>query len=187
MTQFEGARDIPASIDIIVDDPNKYDIQTRTILQKIHAILTNFRLPKIAVAIGPRECSVFNTILTFLHGDKKSRVVFFGHDPKEFQKDTKITREVLKNYPINFATSESDLCRTLLQQDAFIVGVFSAKAVNEVREVLDAFSNDKSGVLFVQNYSRLDSPSHHLYAVERSLRLLELPDGSGECYSIKTK
>ena len=34
------------------------------------------------------------------------------------------------------------------------------------------------------NYAIEQSPSHHLYAVERGLRILENPDGSGECYSL---
>ena len=75
----------------------------------------------------------------------------------------------------------------MLKQDSFFIGLFSSAAVNEAREILDAFSHGKNGILFVQNYSRLNSPSHHLYAAERNLRVLELPDGSGECYSIQMK
>lgn len=188
LTQFEGARDVPATIDLTVKDPSLLDIQSRTLLLKIHAALTNFKLPKIAVAIGPKGYACFNTILSFLHGDKKDRVVFFGQNPEGQIIDNPITREIMKNFtPKNFSTSETELCRLLLQQDAFVIGVFSSGAVNEAREILDAFSHGKNGVLLLQNYSRLKSPSHHLYAAERNLRVLELPDGSGECYSIHMK
>ena len=186
LTQFEGARDVPASIDLIVKESNKLDIQARTILIKMHAALTNFRIAKIAVAVGPKEYSVFNTILSFLHGDIKDRLVFFGPNPTDEQVDTPITREIMKDFsPANFATSETEVCRLLLEQDTFLIGVFSAGAVNDARNILDAFSHGRSGVLFVANYSRLNSPSHHLYAAERNLRIIELPDGSGECYSIQ--
>jgi hypothetical protein len=188
LTQFEGARDVPASIDLIVKDVNKLDIQARTVLFKLHAALTNFNIPKIAVAVGLKEYSTFNTILSFLHGDKKDRIVFIGHDPVDEQLDSPITREIMKNFSSeNFLQTETEICRLLLKQDAFIIGFFSAAAINEAREILDTFSHGKSGMLLIQNYSRVNSPSHHLYAAERNLRLIELPDGSGECYSIQMK
>ena len=185
LTQFEGARDVPASIDLIVKESNKLDIQARNILLKIHAALTNFKIPKIAIAVGLKEYSTFNTILSFLHGDKKDRIFFMGHNPVDEQLDTPITRDIMKNFSSgNFLTNETEMCRLLLKQDAFVIGVFSAPAINEAREVLDAFSHGRNGILLLPNYSRLNSPSHHLYAAERNLRVLELPDGAGECYSI---
>ena len=188
LTQFEGARDIPASIDLLVKEPNKLDIQARTILLRLHAALTNFKIPKIAIAVGLKEYSTFNTILSFLHGDKKDRVFFIGHNPVDEQLDSPVARDIMKNFSSeNFLTTETEMCRLLLKQDAFIIGLFSSSAVNEAREVIDAFSHGRNGVLFLQNYSRLNSPSHHLYAAERNLRVLELPDGSGECYSIQIK
>jgi hypothetical protein len=188
LTQFESARDVPASIDLIVKESHQLDIQARTILIKMHAALTNFKVPKIAVAVGIREFSIFNTILSFLHGDKKDRIIFFGHNPIDLQVDSPVTREIMQNFPPeNFLLTETEICRSLLKQDAFIIGLFSSPAVNEAREILDAFSHDRSGLLFLHNYSRLNSPSHHLYAAERNLRVLELPEGSGECYSIQMK
>ncbi len=188
LTQFEGAREVPASIDLIAKDPNKLDIQSRSLLLKLNAALTNFRVPKIAVAIGIKEYSTFNTILSFLHGDKKDKIFFIGHNPVNEQLDTAVTKEIMKNFsPENFVDSETQMCRLLLKQEAFIIGLFSSGAVNEAREIIDAFSHGRSGALFVQNYSRLNSPSHHLYATERNLRVLELPDGSGECYSLQFK
>ncbi len=188
LTQFEGAREIPASIDLLVKDGNKLDIQARSILIKLHAILTNFKVSKIAVGIGIKEFGVFNPILSFLHGDKKNNISYLGFDPVDHQLDSPVSREIMQNFsPENFLTTENEICRSLLQQDAFIVGVFSSKSVNEAREFIDAFAHDKSGALFLHNYSRLNSPSHHLYAAERNLRVIELPEGSGECYSIQMK
>ena len=188
LTQFESNRDIPASIELISRDPNKLDIQSRTLLQKIHAALTNFDVPEIVVAIGPRELSVFNLILSFLHGNKKEKVSYYGPNPEEFTIENRVTREILKNFTEkNFIATETELSKILLENNnSFVIGLFSSGAVNEVRNIIDAFSVNQSGILFIQNYSRLNSPSHHLYAAERNLRLLELPDGSGECYSIKS-
>ena len=54
-------------------------------------------------------------------------------------------------------------------------------SINPARECIDAFSTGKEGLLLIHNYAIEKSPSHHLYAVERGLRILENPDGSGEC------
>ena len=40
------------------------------------------------------------------------------------------------------------------------------------------------GMRLVHNYAIEQSPSHHLYAAERGLRILENPDGSGECFCL---
>ena len=42
------------------------------------------------------------------------------------------------------------------------------------------------GYFLSVNYAIEKSPSHHLYAVERGLRVLENPDGSGEQFLVKT-
>ena len=49
------------------------------------------------------------------------------------------------------------------------------------------FQQVKEGLLLIHNYAIEKSPSHHLYAVERGLRLLRNPDGSGECFAFKKK
>ena len=57
-------------------------------------------------------------------------------------------------------------------------------SVNEARECIDAFSWGKK-----ESYSQLRTrkvTSHHLYAVERGLRIIELPDGSGSVTAKKT-
>ena len=58
LTQFEGARDVPASIDLLVKEPNKLDIQARTLLLRLNAALTNFKIPKIAVVVGKVTSSI---------------------------------------------------------------------------------------------------------------------------------
>ena len=84
-----------------------------------------------------------------------------------------------------FLTSERDISHAVLKEEGFLILLLSVKAVNEAREFIDALSTNKSGLLLIHNYSLNSSPSHHLYAAERGLRVLELPDGSGECYSLR--
>ena len=46
LTQFELAREVPAAIDLFANKPQMLDIQLRTIITKINAVLNNFRKKK---------------------------------------------------------------------------------------------------------------------------------------------
>ena len=78
----------------------------------------------------------------------------------------------------NIFKTETEIVRNALKNEGFFIVVVSSHSVNEARECIDAFSMGKEGVLFIHNYAHEKSPSHHLYAVERGLRIIELPDGS---------
>ncbi len=186
LTQFELAREVPAAIDLFAEKPENLGIQTRTLLTKLNAALTNFKLQKITIGIGIQEFAFFSPLLTYLHGDKAKKFKIFSHNPSNSLKKTIVPKEVVEKIdPKNFLNNERDISHAVLKEDGFLILLLSVKAVNESREFLDALSTDKSGLLLIHNYSLTSSPSHHLYAAERDLRLLELPDGSGECYSIR--
>jgi len=46
--------------------------------------------------------------------------------------------------------------------------------------VVDHFGKGNSGILFVLDYSRYPADSHYQPVRELGLRMIELPDGSGE-------
>ena len=81
----------------------------------------------------------------------------------------------------NIFSSETQIISNALKKDSLLIAIINAASINPARECIDAFSTGKEGLLLVHNYSIEQSPSHHLYAVERGLRILENPDGSGEC------
>ena len=118
----------------------------------------------------------------FLHGDKDEKVTIYSWDPSVTMKNTKFDSEIIsKINKQNIFKTETEIVRNVKKRRIFYCGV-SSHSVNEARECIDAFSMGKEGVLFIHNYAHEKSPSHHLYAVERGLRIIELPDGSGECY-----
>ena len=70
-----------------------------------------------------------------------------------------------------------------LKKNSLLIAVVNATSINPARECIDAFSAGKEGLLLVHNYAIEQSPSHHLYAA-KGLRILENPDGSGECFCL---
>ena len=80
-------------------------------------------------------------------------------------------------------SSDTEMVASALKKIVCLIAVLGSASINPTREVIDAFSVGKEGLLLVHNYSIEQSPSHHLYAVERG-RILENPDGSGECFSL---
>jgi len=186
LTQFELAREVPAAIDLFAETPQNLGIQTRTLLLKLNAALTNFKLQKITLGVGIEQFSFFSPLLTYLHGDKIEKFKIFSHHPANTLRKTIVPNEVMEKIDANtFLTSERDISHAVLKEEGFLILLLSVKAVNEAREFIDALSTNKSGLLLIHNYSLNSSPSHHLYAAERGLRVLELPDGSGECYSLR--
>ncbi len=186
LTQFEFAREVPAAIDLFAEKPENLGIQARTLLIKLNATLTNFKLKKITVGIGIEEFAFFSPLLAYMHGDKLEKIKIFSHNPSNTLKKTIVPNEVMKKInPSSFLKDEREICHAVLKEEGFLVLLLSVKAVNEAREFIDALSTNKSGFLLIHNYSLSSSPSHHLYAAERGLRLIELPDGSGECYSMR--
>jgi hypothetical protein len=186
LTQFELAREVPAAIDLFAEKPENLGIQVRTLLIKLNAALTNFKLPKITVGIGIEEYAFFSPLLTYMHGSKTKDLKIFSHNPTNSLKKTIVPNEVISKMNSNhFLNNERDISNAVLKEEGFLILLLSVRAVNEAREFIDALSTNKSGLLLIHNYSLTSSPSHHLYAAERELRLLELPDGSGECYSIR--
>ena len=106
-------------------------------------------------------------------------------DPTPYLKKSKIYDQASKGIEsTTIAVSVPDIINTALKADGFLIVLLGSTETNSIRECIDAFSHKKSGFLLIHNYAIEKSPSHHLYAVERGLRILELPDGSGECLKL---
>jgi hypothetical protein len=83
--------------------------------------------------------------------------------------------------PPNSEVSDvSDLMRAGLRTKGFLIAVLHEKQSTQIRQVIDHFSQGNSGFLFVIDYSRHSASSHYQPVRELGLRLVELPDGSGE-------
>ena len=186
LTQFEMAREIPAAIDLFAKKPQNLDMQTRMLILKVNAALHNLKSKnKITLALAVDFLSFLNPMIAFLHGDKKNRLETISFPPDEYLKETKLQKELdaLVNKE-NLFSSDIEIISTALKNDSLLIAILNANSINPIRECIDAFSTGKEGLLLVHNYSIEQSPSHHLYAVERGLRILENPDGSGECFSL---
>ena len=186
LTQFEMAREIPAAIDLFAKRPQTLDMQARMLVLKVNAALHNLKTKnKITLAIGVDFLSFLNPMIAFLHGDKKDKLETLSLAPQEYLKATKIQNELdLLIDKTNIFSSETEVISNALKKDNLLIAILNAASINPARECIDAFSTGKEGVLLIHNYAIEQSPSHHLYAVERGLRILENPDGSGECYSL---
>ena len=183
LTQFEMAREIPAAIDLFAKKPQTLDMQARMLILKVNAALHNLKSEnKITLAIGVDFLSFLNPMIAFLHGDKKDRLETLSLPPQEYLKETKIQKELdLLINQTNIFSSETEIIINALKRDSLLIAILNAASINPARECIDAFSTGTEGLLLVHNYAIEQSPSHHLYAVERGLRILENPDGSGEC------
>ena len=184
MTQFELARG-SAAIDLFANKPQILDIQLRTIITKINAVLNNFR-KEIIVWLLLSNLLFSNSMFKFLHGDKANNLIY-SWDPSVTMKNTKFDSEILSKIDKQkIFKTETEIVRNSLKSDGFFVIAVSSHSVNEARECIDAFSMGKEGVLFIHNYAHEKSPSHHLYAVEGP-KVIELPDGSGSATHYKKK
>ena len=183
LTQFEMAREIPAAIDLFAKKPQTLDMQARMLILKVNAALHNLKTKdNFTLAIGVDFLSFLNPMIAFLHGDKKDRLETLSLPPQEYLKETKLQKELnLFIDKTNIFSSDVEIVSNALKKNSFLIAIVNATSINPARECIDAFSTGKEGLLLVHNYSIEQSPSHHLYAVERGLRILENPDGSGEC------
>ena len=183
LTQFEMAREIPAVIDLFAKQPQKLDMQARMLILKVNAAMHNIKSKeKITLAIGVDFLSFLNPMIAFLHGDKTERLETLSLSPEVYLKETKFQKEIeILINKANIFTSDTDIIRNALKKNSLLIAILDATSIDPARECIDAFSTGKEGLLLIHNYAIEKSPSHHLYAVERGLRILENPDGSGEC------
>lgn len=186
LTQFEMAREIPAALDLFAKKPQSLDMQTRMLVLKVNAAIHNLKSKnKLTLAVGIDFLSFLNPMIAFLHGDKKDRLETLSLSPQEHLKETKLQKELdLLIDKANIFSSDIEVISNAIKKDSLLIAILNATSINPARECIDAFSTGKEGLLLIHNYSIEQSPSHHLYAVERGLRILENPDGSGECYSL---
>ena len=186
LTQFEMAREIPAALDLFAKNPQSLDMQTRMLVLKVNAAIHNLKSKnKLTLAVGIDFLSFLNPMIAFLHGDKKDRLETLSLSPQEHLKENKLQKELdLLIDKANIFSSDIEVISNAVKKDSLLIAILNATSVNPARECIDAFSTGKEGLLLIQDYAIEQSPSHHLYAVERGLRILENPDGSGECYSL---
>ena len=186
LTQFEMAREIPAALDLFAKNPQSLDMQTRMLVLKVNAAIHNLKSKnKLTLAVGIDFLSFLNPMIAFLHGDKKDRLETLSLSPQEYLKETKLQKELdLLIDKANIFSSDVEVISNAIKKDSLLIAIVNATSINPARECIDAFSTGKEGILLIHNYAIEQSPSHHLYAVERGLRILENPDGSGECYSL---
>ena len=186
LTQFEMAREIPAAIDLFSAKPQNLDIQTRMIILKVNAAMYNFKSKnKVTLVVGLDFLSFLNPMMMFLHGNRSINLEIFSFALDPYSKKTKVNESIeILTQKNSIFSSDTEMVASALKKDTFLIAVLGSASINPAREVIDAFSFGKEGLLLIHNYAVEKSPSHHLYAVERGLRLLENPDGSGECYSL---
>ena len=186
LTQFELAREIPAALELIANKPQNLDIQSRTLIIRINAALHNIKsIEKVTIAVGIDFLAFLNPMLNFLHGTKGKNLDILSFDPTSVTKQNKITAGLspfIKKE--NIYSSDAEMVSSAIKQKSFLIALLGPQSLNPAKECIDAFSMGKQGLLLIHNYAIEKSPSHHLYAVERGLRIIEQPDGSGECLCV---
>ena len=140
-------------------------------------------IEKVTIAVGIDFLAFLNPMLNFLHGTKGKNLDILSFDPTSVTKQNKITAELspfIKKE--NIYASDAEIVSSAIKQKSFLIALLGPQSINPAKECIDAFSMGKQGLLLIHNYAIEKSPSHHLYAVERGLRIIEQPDGSGECF-----
>ena len=155
LTQFEMAREIPAAIELFSAKPQTLDMQSRMIILKINAALCNFKSRNnITLVIGLNFLSFVNPMIKFLHGNRirELEIMSFQLDP--YLKKTKISDEVspLVNHD-NIFTSDTEMIASALKKNTFLIAILGIGSINPAREVIDAFSMGKEGLLLIHNYA----------------------------------
>ena len=117
---------------------------------------------------------------------QKKNLDIFSFDPSSVTKQNKVTTELspfIKKE--NIYASDAEIVSSAIKQKSFLIALLGPQSINPAKECIDAFSMGKQGLLLIHNYAIEKSPNHHLYAVERGLRIIEQPDGSGSVSAFK--
>jgi len=181
LLQYELGREVPALVQLLAKDSKEYDIQWRTVMTRVVGAIAGRRKGKVCLLIGEARMSVLALVTNFIFSKIRPDLSIFAASIHRNINESPLCQDVISGMPPNSEVSDvSDLMRAGLRTKGFLIAVLHEKQSTQIRQVIDHFGQGGSGILFVLDYAHYPADSHYQPVRDLGLRLVEMPDGSGE-------
>ena len=181
MMQFDPGHDMPTLIENFAKSPNLLDIQDRTLISRVVALLTARKDLPTTVLIGTSELTVLTPLLVYLFGNESPKRKLLSLPTSAGVADNGLVADLLVQLKAdNVANDIQTLVERASGRSDFLIAVLPSSSKDDVRSVIDLLTTGRPGVLLIKNYGHISQSSHHEYCRDRGLRMVQLPDGSGE-------
>jgi hypothetical protein len=181
LLQYELGREVPALLQLFAQDSKEYDIQWRTIMTRVTGAIAGRRKGKVCLLIGEDRMSVLALIAHFIFSKIRPDLSIFASSLRQNISESVMCQDAIDTMPKQSEVSDlSELMRAGFKTKGFLIAVLHEKQSTQIRQVIDHFSQGNTGILFVIDYARHSASSHYQPVRELGLRMVELPDGSGE-------
>ncbi len=185
MMQFDPGHDMPTLIQNLAKSPQLLDIQDRTLIARTVALLTARKDFPTTVLIGASELTVLTPLLVYLFGNASPKLKLLSLPTSAGVAESGLVADLLVQLK---ADNVADDIQTLVERASgrsdFLIAVLPSSSKDGVRSVIDQLTTGRPGVLLVKNYGHISQSGHHEYCRDRGLRMVQLPDGSGELCSL---
>lgn len=184
MMHFDPGHDMPTLIENMAKSPHLLDIQDRTLISRIIALVMARKDFPTTVLIGSSELTVLAPMLVYLFGNESKKRQLLSLPTNGVASNT-LTADLLPQLrPENTADNLQALVARAAERSDFLIAVLNSAVKDDVRSVIDLLTTGRPGVLLVKNYGYLSQSGHHEYCRDRGLRMVQLPDGSGELWNL---
>ena len=184
MTQFEQGREVPALLESLAQRPGSLTIQERMMISRIVAAVGARQGKPVTVALGSPAIALAAPVLQFIFGAHR-KLNCIAIDPRPKMRDSTFAQDLLAPLAATgFAADARDAIARTRDGKDFLVAALEQTDFNEIRAVIDEFERGRPGLLLVRDYGMVHAATHYEYGRLKGLRLLELPDGSGELMSL---
>ncbi len=181
LLQYELGREVPALIQLLAENSKDYDIQWRTIMTRVVGAIAGRRKGKVCLLIGEERMSVLALIANLLFSKTRPDLSIHATWIRHKISDSPLCRDVIAAIDKDSEVSDmGELMRAGFKNKGFLIAVLQEKQTTQIRQVIDHFSKGNTGILFVLDYARHPADSHYQLVRELGLRMVEMPDGSGE-------
>ncbi len=137
------------------------------------------------LAIGVSSISLYSLICTYLFGANADPLKILTLDPTVQMNESKFAKDLYKMISKqSLMTNLHDLLDKCSVSNDFLIICLPAEAKQEISMAIEMFENGRKGVLFIANYGYPESPSFYETVRNKGMRIIELPDGSGELMSL---
>lgn len=181
LLQYEEGREVPALIQLFAKESKEFDMQWRTIMTRVVGAIAGRKKGKVCLLIGEARMSVLALISHFIFSKTRPDLSIFATSLRQNINESMLCHDVIEAMTqSNVLPDLGELMRASFKTKGFLIAVLHEKQSTQIRQVIDHFDKGNSGILFVLDYARYPADSHYQAVRELGLRMVELPDGSGE-------
>jgi hypothetical protein len=185
LMQFDQGREIPSLLATVAKNLNGFDIQNRTMMVRMNGAVAARGKQDTTLAIGVSSISLYSLICTYLFGANADHLKILTLDPTVQMNESKFAKDLYNLISkTSLVTGLQDLLDKCAKSNDFLIICLPAEAKQEIQMTIEMFSKSRKGILFLTNYGLPESPSYYETVRNIGMRILELPDGSGELMSL---